>query len=110
MQIVEKKDADLSIFELDGRLDSHTSVAFDEKIFTSIDSGTRRIVVDCGKLDYITSAGLRVLNKTAKRLKKEKGVIVLCALEEYVREVFEIAGFDTFLPIVKDLDEALLRI
>jgi anti-sigma B factor antagonist len=95
---------------LDGRLDSHTSVEFDEKMFASIDTGTRRVIVDCGKLDYITSAGLRVLNKTAKRLKKEKGAIVLCALEEYVREVFEIAGFDTFLPIVNDLDEALSRI
>ncbi|MGB5985544.1 MAG: STAS domain-containing protein [Desulfobacterales bacterium] len=110
MEIIEKKDADLSIFELDGRLDSHTSVEFDEKMFASIDTGTRRVIVDCGKLDYITSAGLRVLNKTAKRLKKEKGAIVLCALEEYVREVFEIAGFDTFLPIVNDLDEALSRI
>jgi len=110
MQITENKEADLSIFKLDGRLDSHTSVEFDEKMFNSIDTGTRRVIVDCGKLDYITSAGLRVLNKTAKRLKKEKGAIILCALEEYVREVFEIAGFDTFLPIVNNLDDALSRI
>lgn len=110
MKITENREADLTIFKLDGRLDSQTSLEFDDKMFASIDSGARRVIVDCGQLDYITSAGLRVLNKTAKRLKKEEGAIILCALEEYVREVFEIAGFDTFLPIVNNLDEALAQI
>ena len=50
-----------------------------------------------------------MLNKTAKRLKPDEGKVVLCAMEDYVREVFEIAGFDSFLPIVSGLDEALAR-
>lgn len=106
MQITETKENDVSIFQLDGRLDSNTSPDFDDRIFSSIDKGTKNIIVDCQKLDYITSAGLRILNKTAKKLKPIEGKIVLCSMEDYVKEVFEIAGFDTFLPIVPSLDDA----
>jgi anti-sigma B factor antagonist len=97
------------VIRLVGRLDSNTSPDFEKKVFDAIDGGAVRLIVDCEKLDYITSAGLRVLNKTAKRLKTEKGSIVLCSMEDYVREVFEIAGFDTFLPIVAGLPEAIAK-
>ncbi len=110
MEIFEKRENDTAIFTLNGRLDSNTSPEFDEKITESIENGTRFIVVDCKNLDYITSAGLRILNKTAKKLKQLDGKIVLCSMEDYVREVFEISGFDTFLPIVPDLEAALEKL
>lgn len=110
MEIVEEKREAHYVFKLNGRLDSNTSPEFEDKIFKAIDSGNVRLIVDCGQLDYITSAGLRVLNKSAKRLKREEGKIVLCDMEDYVREVFEIAGFDTFLPIVSTLADAQSRI
>ena len=110
MEINEHHEEDVVVFKISGRLDSNTSQEFDRRIFEAIDQGSRRLVVDCEKLDYITSAGLRVLNKTAKRLRKENGGIVLCAMVDYVREVFEIAGFDTFLPIVDTLDNAVVKV
>ena len=110
MEIIEKRENGAAIFSLNGRLDSNTSPEFDEKITDSIENGTRFIVVDCENLDYITSAGLRILNKTAKKLKQLDGKIVLCSMEDYVREVFEISGFDTFLPIVPDLAAALEKL
>ncbi len=110
MEIIEKRKNGTAIFTLNGRLDSNTSPEFDEKITDSIENGTRFIVVDCKNLDYITSAGLRILNKTAKKLKQLDGKIVLCSMEDYVREVFEISGFDTFLPIVANLETALEKL
>ena len=110
MEIIEKRENGTAIFSLNGRLDSNTSPEFDEKITQSIENGTRFIIVDCQNLDYITSAGLRILNKTAKKLKQLDGKIVLCSMEDYVREVFEISGFDTFLPIVPDLPAALEKV
>lgn len=110
MEIIEKRENGTAIFALNGRLDSNTSPEFDEKIIESIENGTRFIVVDCKALDYITSAGLRILNKTAKKLKQLDGKIVLCSMEDYVKEVFEISGFDTFLPIVLDLEKALEKL
>ena len=73
-------------------------------------SGATRMVIDFENLDYISSAGLRIILKTTKDLKKSEGNIVLCAMQDYVKEVFEIAGFDTFLPIVPTMDEALTKI
>jgi len=110
MKIIEKRKNGTAIFTLNGRLASNTSPEFDEKITESIENGTRFIVVDCKYLDYITSAGLRILNKTAKKLKQLDGKIVLCSMEDYVREVFEISGFDTFLPIVSDLEAAMEKL
>ena len=110
MEIIEEKQGDRYIFKLNGRLDSNTSPDFEKKIFDAIESGNIHLIIDCGQMDYITSAGLRVLNKTAKRLKREDGKIVLCAMEDYVREVFEIAGFDSFLPIVATMEDALKQL
>ena len=110
MEIIEEKENDTTVFKLNGRLDSNTAPEFDDKISTSIDNGVRFIVVDCQALDYITSAGLRILNKTAKKLKPVNGKVVLCAMEDYVREVFEISGFDTFLPIFPDMQTAMARL
>ena len=110
MEILEKKQNDISIFKLNGRLDSNTSPGFEKKIFDSIEDGSRSMVLDFGQLDYISSAGLRVILKATKAFKKNQGEILLCALEDYVREVFEISGFDTFLPIYPTLDAALQKL
>jgi anti-sigma B factor antagonist len=65
------------------------------------------LVVDFKDLDYISSAGLRVILKATKAIKREDGRIMLCSMQDYVKEVFEIAGFDSFLPIVATMDDAI---
>ena len=110
MEIKEEKKNDISIFRLNGRLDSNTSPEFEGKILETIENGTNKLIIDFGALEYISSAGLRVVNKTLRQLKQSEGKLVLCSMQDYVKEVFEIAGFDTFIPIVSDMDEALLKV
>ncbi|MFZ0240971.1 MAG: STAS domain-containing protein [Desulfobacterales bacterium] len=107
MDIIESQKGDISVFKLNGRLDSNTSPALEQKLVASIENGTRKMILDFENLDYISSAGLRIILKTTKDLKRAEGRIVLCAMQDYVKEVFEIAGFDSFLPIVSTLDDAL---
>jgi len=109
MEIIEKEEKGISIFKLAGRLDSKTSPEFEKKIFDAIESGSRDMVVDFEDLDYISSAGLRVILKATKDLKRSEGSFILCAMKDYVKEVFEISGFDSFLPIVTTMDEALQK-
>jgi anti-sigma B factor antagonist len=99
MEITTDTRDDIRILAVRGRLDSTTSERFEDEIYTLIDSGIRRLVIDLEFLDYISSAGLRVILKTFKDLKQRQGSMVLCSLQDYVREVFEIAGFDTYLDI-----------
>jgi anti-sigma B factor antagonist len=107
MEIIEEKQDAISIFKLNGRLDSNTSQGFEKKIFDAISDGSKNMIVDFKDLDYISSAGLRVILKATKALNREEGKIMLCSMQDYVKEVFEIAGFDSFLPIVASMDEAL---
>lgn len=107
MEIIEEVQNGINIFKLNGRLDSNTSQGFEKKVFQAISDGSKNMIVDFKDLDYISSAGLRVILKATKALKREDGQIMLCSMQDYVKEVFEIAGFDSFLPIVTTMDEAL---
>lgn len=107
MEIAQTRQNDVCILSLNGRLDSNSSTELDRKITKLIEGESIRLIVDCKKLDYITSAGLRIMIKTAKMLKGKNGAFVLCEMADYVREVFEIAGFDKFLTIVSGLEEAI---
>ena len=80
---------------LDGRLDTTTAPEFEGFIADNYD-GKGSIVIDCEKLSYISSAGLRVL-LTAQ--KKTKGAMKLTNVCELVMEVFEMTGFADILVI-----------
>jgi len=107
MEITETKHDHYSVFRLNGRLDSNTAMGFEQKLFECIENGTQRLILDFQELDYISSAGLRVILKATKNLKSAEGKLVLCSMQDYVKEVFEISGFDSFLPIEATLDEAV---
>jgi anti-sigma B factor antagonist len=107
MEIIEEMRDNVSIFKLNGRLDSNTSQSFEKKLFQAISDGSKNMIVDFKDLDYISSAGLRVILKATKAVKHEEGRIMLCSMQDYVKEVFEIAGFDSFLPIVGNMEDAL---
>jgi anti-anti-sigma factor len=64
-------------------------------------------VLDCSQLAYITSAGLRAVLLTAKKLKNTQGALVLCSLNESVWKVFDLAGFTRILSIHATLQDAL---
>ena len=109
MEVIEKRQDGISIVRLLGRLDSNTSPEFEEKLFEVIEDGERSVIVDFEKLDYISSAGLRVLLKAAKELKRSQGKIVLCSMKDYIKEVFEIAGFVSLFPIVPSVGDAIKK-
>jgi anti-sigma B factor antagonist len=109
MEIIEKEENGVRVFKLAGRLDSNTSSGFEDRIGDALRQEFNKIIMDFGALDYISSAGLRVILKATKDMKRLDGQIVLCALQDYVREVFEISGFDTLLPIVPTMDDAFKK-
>ncbi len=110
MDITETRHENYSVFKLNGRLDSNTAMGFEQKLFECIEDGNQRLILDFKDLDYISSAGLRVILKATKNLKNADGKLVLCAMQDYVKEVFEISGFDSFLPSVPTIDEAVKTI
>ena len=73
MEITEQKSAGVVTLRLSGRLDTTTAPAFEDKILGRIESGERHVVIDLAQLDYISSAGLRVIVLAGKRLSAANG-------------------------------------
>lgn len=91
--IKTSRQGDLSIIQLEGYLDAHTAPQFEQAIQSEIDAGRYRIVVDCEKLTYISSAGLGVFMSFIEELREQGGDIKICGLTPKVRQVFDILGF-----------------
>ena len=107
MEISITESDDVRILSFHGNLDTNTSVQAESEINSLIDAGAQKLLVNFEKLDYISSAGLRILLATAKKLKASEGDLKICGLNETVQEVFDISGFATILSVTKTEDEAL---
>ena len=110
MKIIQENNNGVEIFSIKGSLDSNTSSEFETQIYTALEQGQRKLILNLEDLEYISSAGIRVMLKTTKDLKRMEGNIVLCSLQDYVKEVFEIAGFDGYLNIEKNFEAAMTKI
>jgi len=107
LQVVEERRGVVPVLFLKGRMDATTSPEAETHINRLIDAGDHQLVVDLSGLEYISSAGLRVLLAGLKRLKQCGGTMKLSALGPEIRKVFDIAGFNRLFAIHGSLDEAL---
>ncbi|HEY1736558.1 MAG TPA: STAS domain-containing protein [Methylovirgula sp.] len=90
-----------------GRLDSASGPAFEKDLLAQIEGGRHRMLLDFSDLQYISSAGLRIVLLAAKKMKSAGGKMALCALNPQIAEVFEISGFSNILDIHPSRDAAL---
>jgi serine/threonine-protein kinase RsbW len=107
MDITTRTQQGATIVAVAGKLDSNTASEAQQAFDGILAVGGRKIVVDFTALDYISSAGLRVLLGTAKRLSGAGGALRLFGLNETVREVFQISGFATILAVFATEADAL---
>ena len=110
MEVFQENNKGVRIFNVKGSLDSNTSGEFENQIVEALEQGSRKLIFNLENMDYISSAGIRVMLKTAKDLKRMEGSLVLCSLQDYVQEVFDIAGFDGYLNIEPNIDAAMVRL
>ncbi|MDO5475947.1 MAG: STAS domain-containing protein [Eubacteriales bacterium] len=91
-----KKDTELTI-NLTGRLDTNTSPQLEKELKEAID-GVTKLVFDFSALEYISSAGLRVL-LSAQKIMNKQGSMKICNVNEDIMEIFEVTGFSDILDI-----------
>ena len=97
MKIEIKKNASETIIEIIGRLDTITAPALDKTINEELEN-TTTLILDIKELEYISSAGLRVLLAAQKKMQKIGSMKVINVCTE-VMEVFEMTGFADILVI-----------
>ena len=107
MEIKVRDVGEVKVLQMEGSLDTQTSPQAQTLITQLIDQGATRIIVNFEKLDYVSSAGLRILLTTAKKLKANGGQLRVCGLNGDVQEAFRFAGFHMILTVKKTESEAL---
>ena len=97
MEIQEEKTGSLVVVALEGRVDGHSGPELEQRITAVVERGDTRVLLDCEKMEYISSAGLRVVLVGAKKCQASGGKLALCALQPACKQVMEISGFLTML-------------
>ncbi|MBQ1880348.1 MAG: STAS domain-containing protein [Lachnospiraceae bacterium] len=97
MEIVKKQDGSNLTISLEGRLDTTTAPQLESELKQSLD-GVQALEFDLAKLDYISSAGLRVLLSAQKTMNKQGEMKVTGANDE-LKEIFDVTGFVDILNI-----------
>lgn len=94
---IEKKNEGTPTLVLEGRLDTVTAPELEKEISDILD-GISALVLDMKNLEYVSSAGLRVILKTHKVLASKEGLKIINASDD-IKEVFDITGFSDFLDV-----------
>jgi len=99
----------LSIITLAGFVDAHTAPQFENAIQAEIEAGRHFIIVNCEKLNYISSAGLGVFMSFIEEVRERGGDIKICGLVPKVKHTFEILGFQDLFEMLDDQPSAVKR-
>ena len=107
MEISVTTKGSIAVMNFEGHLDTNSSPDAQKSLDELFGSGTLKILMNFTKVDFVSSAGLRILLGAAQELQKAGGELRVCNLNEDVMEVFDISGFSTILMVFKDESEAL---
>lgn len=106
MEITHAQEDDICIVTCKGRIDTDNYSEAERAMTDIVEAGHKRLVLDFSALDYISSAGLRTLINLAKRIKREDGVLAIASMNEFIKEVFDIAGFQILIPACESVGDA----
>lgn len=93
MKIEVKQDGEIFVVELEGRMDTNTSPEFQKEMEAYYSKQGFNMILDFDKLDFVSSAGLRVLLLIQKKSKALSGSLVIKNVKPEIQEVFDMTGF-----------------
>lgn len=107
MNITEREQNGVTIYSIEGRVDSEGAVDLDMALQAATASGKYKMVLEMAEVRYINSAGLRTLADILTQDQKAGGDLKLVNLHPKVQRVFQIIGFERFFNIYESVDEAV---
>lgn len=106
MEVSIEKQGIVTVIALNGRLDTTNYTLLEDKLLREISPGAS-VLVDCEKMDYISSSGLRILLLALKQSGQTGAHLALCSLQPGIVEIFKISAFDSIFSIYPDRQKAL---
>jgi anti-anti-sigma factor len=113
LELKQSRVGDVVVVAVSGRVDHSTADQFRGDLWPHVlgcAAGGDRLVLDLAGLEYISSAGLRVLMLASRDAKARDGTLLVCGLQPIVREIFRISRFDVVLHVVPDREAALAEL
>jgi anti-sigma B factor antagonist len=107
MNINERVENDITVFVLEGRIDTEGAVDMDLALQAAVSEGQHNLVLDMADVRYICSAGLRTLADVLTKNKEAGGDLKLAALSQKVLRILRIIGFDKFFSIYETAEAAV---
>ena len=107
MQIDTREVAGMTVVDMVGRLDTSTSGEAYDQMVAIAKSGASKVILNLDGMEYVSSAGLRVILTAAKLLKSSMGEMKICHANGVVKEVLETSGFDHIIDIYDEENEAI---
>jgi anti-sigma B factor antagonist len=101
------KKGDVAIISLRGEIDVYTAPRLRQALIDLVEGGSKDIVVDMDKVDFLDSTGLGVLVGGLKRVKSNDGEMKLVVTQDRIMKIFDITGLAKVFPMFGSLDEAL---
>lgn len=110
MNLHEENVGGVTVVEVKGRIDSTTAPALGERLTASLEAPKVRVVLDLSRLEYISSAGFRILLLAAKRADETGSRFVLCGVSGKIRQFFDLGGFLDLFIIVGSREEGVAAV
>lgn len=107
MNINEQERDGITVFDLEGRIDTDGALELDAALSAAVAGGKHKMVLEMNEVSYISSAGLRTLADVLTRNREAGGDLKLVGLNRKVLRVLRIIGFDKFFSIYDALEAAL---
>jgi len=107
MEISSKEINGIVSVAISGRLDTYSVPEAEKVIETILKEDTHHLLFNFSDLEYVSSGGLRVILTAVKELRQKDGHVVMCCLTDYVKEIFEISGFTSIIPVADSVEAGL---
>ncbi len=107
MDVTVEEKGEIIIMRVKGRLDAASSPQLEQRINSIIDGGHFKLVLNFSDVDYLSSAGMRLMLAISKKLRHLEGKVVACSLSDDVMEVIKMAGFNQVIEFYPSEQESL---
>jgi anti-anti-sigma factor len=107
LDLREETVGEVSVVEVTGRIDSTTAPTLGQRLTAKLDAPNVRVVLDLSRLEYISSAGFRILLLAAKRADETRSQLIMCGISGKVRQLFDLGGFLDLFTIVRAREEGI---
>jgi len=106
MNITTTEHGAIKVMAIEGRLDGQHAQAAEQAFLALAQGGASQFVLDFARMDYISSAGLRVVLVAAKKVRSVQGRLICAGMSESVKDIFQMSGFLSILETADSVDEA----